>query len=256
VSTKIYFAWRLPRGLFDRFLPVAHDVMLSAVGDLVSEMASKLAEDPIREEYKDSPRVGPGPLPIGLRVWVLYTMFRKEEGSPSLWEEVSCGWRIWLGPRYAYFMPWGPYAIKDRLRNQLPSEFEEYAYYNNTDRPGHITKRQWEARRRAWNKIALDEGRESTCRLDNLVMSKDAYQPQARLMASLNGEMKLNTGRKRRQKRPPADSEPALIDDGFGNSWPKCEQENCELEVVRPGKVQCSSETCPRQVKADVLPVT
>ncbi len=31
----------------------------------------------------------------------------------------------------------------------------------------------------------------------------------------------------------------ALLDDGFGNQWKKCERSDCGLEIVRPGKVQC-----------------
>jgi hypothetical protein len=29
------------------------------------------------------------------------------------------------------------------------------------------------------------------------------------------------------------------IEDGFGNVWELCGRPDCELEVVRPGKVQC-----------------
>lgn len=31
------------------------------------------------------------------------------------------------------------------------------------------------------------------------------------------------------------------IDDGFGNRWAKCQLEDCDLQVVRPGKAQCSN---------------
>lgn len=30
------------------------------------------------------------------------------------------------------------------------------------------------------------------------------------------------------------------IEDGCGNSWAKCDRPDCQLEVVRPGKVQCN----------------
>lgn len=33
------------------------------------------------------------------------------------------------------------------------------------------------------------------------------------------------------------------IDDGFGNGWTRCGP-GCDLEVVRPGKVQCSGARC------------
>jgi hypothetical protein len=38
---------------------------------------------------------------------------------------------------------------------------------------------------------------------------------------------------------PAAPEKGAWIADGFGNTWKKCERENCGLEIVRPGKVQC-----------------
>jgi len=34
------------------------------------------------------------------------------------------------------------------------------------------------------------------------------------------------------------------IDDGFGNVWELCGPD-CELEIVRPGKVQCGKADCP-----------
>lgn len=30
-----------------------------------------------------------------------------------------------------------------------------------------------------------------------------------------------------------------LLDDGFGNVWEKCSRPDCQLQIVRPGKVQC-----------------
>ena len=30
-----------------------------------------------------------------------------------------------------------------------------------------------------------------------------------------------------------------VLDDGFGNEWMLCDREPCDLEIVRPGKVQC-----------------
>lgn len=34
------------------------------------------------------------------------------------------------------------------------------------------------------------------------------------------------------------------VDDGFGNVWVCCSREDCDLHVVRPGKVQCSKRPC------------
>ena len=31
------------------------------------------------------------------------------------------------------------------------------------------------------------------------------------------------------------------LDDGFGNCWLVCHDVRCDLQIVRPGKVQCSN---------------
>lgn len=50
-----------------------------------------------------------------------------------------------------------------------------------------------------------------------------------------------------------------MIEDGFGNTWSKCERENCGLHVVRPGKVQCDCEfecpTCDGRIEFHLDPI-
>lgn len=37
-----------------------------------------------------------------------------------------------------------------------------------------------------------------------------------------------------------------IVSDGFGNEWLRCERSDCDLSVVRPGRVQCKCEfECP-----------
>lgn len=58
-------------------------------------------------------------------------------------------------------MPWGRkvYGIIFCEQSAWIDEFmsqpwvEEYGYWNNTDRPDHLTARQWERRRKTWNAI-------------------------------------------------------------------------------------------------------
>ena len=42
------------------------------------------------------------------------------------------------------------------------------------------------------------------------------------------------------------------IEDGFGNCWAKCDHALCDLQVVRPGKVQCSDWCAPMSAKAHI----
>lgn len=47
-------------------------------------------------------------------------------------------------------------------------------------------------------------------------------------------------------------SEP--IADGFGSTWERCDDDRCDLHVVRPGKSQCSGY-CAEDWSADRLGV-
>lgn len=46
------------------------------------------------------------------------------------------------------------------------------------------------------------------------------------------------------------------IDDGFGNRWDKCERPDCDLQVVRPGKVQCNGCDTDDDAVADTFTIT
>lgn len=42
-----------------------------------------------------------------------------------------------------------------------------------------------------------------------------------------------------------------VLDDGFGNVWHTCDHPaGCELQIVRPGKVQCTASACPNKAFA------
>jgi hypothetical protein len=38
----------------------------------------------------------------------------------------------------------------------------------------------------------------------------------------------------------PSLDDPRFLRDGFGSVWEKCGHLECDLQIVRPGKVQCS----------------
>ena len=43
-----------------------------------------------------------------------------------------------------------------------------------------------------------------------------------------------------RTSKSPGDPPGTELEDGFGSFWRTCNDERCDLQVVRPGKVQCS----------------
>lgn len=43
-------------------------------------------------------------------------------------------------------------------------------------------------------------------------------------------------------KQEPEAKGQRIISDDYGNDWSKCDREDCSLQIVRPGKVQCNGE--------------
>lgn len=68
--------------------------------------------------------------------------------------DVYSGVIYWPVGRYALFTPYGVVAMpSDPMFDEIElPHVEEYAYWNNTDHPDEMTRRQWLARRRAWEK--------------------------------------------------------------------------------------------------------
>ena len=104
------------------------------------------------------------------------------------------------------------------------------------------------ALRSALHQAYLDGG----CREDEATEMTDAVSSETSIKADYRdsddrkdvANMRTNVG-----KLSTADARQNYLDDGFGNRWPKCGDSNCEMEIVRPGKVQCNREGCDSAVK-------
>ena len=76
--------------------------------------------------------------------------------------DVECGLNLWVHTDgFVYFMPYGEYRYTDvcKIRRGAPKDLVDFAYWNNTDQPKHITNADWEARRDKWKEIekVMDE---------------------------------------------------------------------------------------------------
>jgi hypothetical protein len=38
-----------------------------------------------------------------------------------------------------------------------------------------------------------------------------------------------------------------LITDGHGNWWERCERDDCDLHITRPGEADCHHDQCPNK---------
>lgn len=100
----------------------------------------------------------------------------KETRRDSL--QLGCGYKLWLPPgRWVYGSPWG----RECFHPGLPGFVQEYGYWNNSERPEGIGKREWRRRKRAWETVFAFG--EKFGRLD--MVSFDAAHPYTYDMSGL-----------------------------------------------------------------------
>lgn len=156
MSTKIWTAWRFPQKHLNEFLDCVRPQMFSQVVKDVETMAESVKPEAIAEQMASWSEKSPfsrEDTEFGRRV----ELTLKTWADPRMRESLlafDCGLNVWFYRGQAYVIPWGHPKYADCL--ELPSWAEEYAYWNNTDRPDNLTQRQWDARARTWNRAALD----------------------------------------------------------------------------------------------------
>lgn len=191
MSTKIYYAWRIPWSRFDQALEIAHDAMFRGVMRLVRQFLRKCSREDVLKYYVDL-KAEDARITLGMKLSVVEDQLRND--GFELWKEVGCGWRIWFDGKHAYLIPWGSHEILGKMR--LPKWFRDYSYWNNTDRPDRVTQREWDARQRTWERVVLQGDRWDRGRLDHVVMSDDAYGQQVRVRRELGSGSKTTKTRK------------------------------------------------------------
>lgn len=152
MSTKIYEAWRMPIARLTEFI------------DIVREAAFDGAVAHVRRWSRN---LTPKPMPEGLdagdvelvEAWETYsrgTQFIENTREGDVFHlDLSLG--VWLhDDGRAYVIPFlNAEAVRTKVQAVIPTWAEEYAYWNNTDRPEEISAEEWEARAATWREVCV-----------------------------------------------------------------------------------------------------
>lgn len=170
MSTKIYFAYRMPVKLFrDSFLPVFRKAIFDTAAAFVRERMPLVKVSALREEWKSVKSYTPK---------LTYAKFMKERGDAArvcvilkalseasrsklrTFEDIDCSLNVWIYRGKIYVMMYGESFLWEKFKP--PARVEEYAYWNNTDGPDNVSRKAWHARSKVWNKVCLDESWDSS----------------------------------------------------------------------------------------------
>lgn len=151
MSTKIYYARRLPIRLLNDFLDDVRGQVLRMINKrVITAMATV--------------EIGDWSCPRSLNPWMseqhrrfecVSKLVKKSADSPYrdtlLGLEASLN--VWLSGSNAYVIP----IMEDCMRSKIrwPRSSKDFGYWNNTDRPNGISEREWSMRARAWEGVNL-----------------------------------------------------------------------------------------------------
>lgn len=158
MSTKIYEAYRVPVSRLNDALDFWREAYLDyAMSYLHTCVKQKMEQD----EFKDKSE-------YVAMCEVVREISKVNDEAGEGFNYIECSVNVWVYKGKAYMIPYksGGWGVSGLGNIELPDFFEDYCYFNNTDKPGHITEREWASRKRTWNKVCLDDWYKAPRRLN------------------------------------------------------------------------------------------
>jgi hypothetical protein len=151
------------------FLPAYREHVFKTAAKFVKTHLDSVTEQEMKAEWKDDRKYDKK------LTWAKWLKERGARKRLALWfrrcveaskvmtrslECIDASINVWLYKNHAYVIFYGEHWLHSDFNR--PEGVEDYCYWNNTDEPDDVTRRQWEARGKTWDKVCLnhwDEGR-------------------------------------------------------------------------------------------------
>jgi len=139
MSTKIYYAYRIPKNKLNEFTDLVNTATWKVVLDKVDVLTRFVGENDMGIQDR----------------WPLMRerIVRDSKSPERRMFDLNSSFNFWLDVRHAYIVPYG----RTVLPKQRPDWIEDFSYWNNIDRPENITARQWRARQKKWDELCLSD---------------------------------------------------------------------------------------------------
>jgi hypothetical protein len=164
MSTKIYTAWRCSVWTFEQdFVPAFRKHCMKQVVARVKKLAAAVKDERLKEIYETKGWAKEHTYDQFLALKEDFIRVREvfreaAKASKKLERDVlfclDCSFNVWFNNHKAYIIPYGEHWITEGFKP--PKGVEDYAYWNNTDKPDELTDRQWAARKRKWDEVCLN----------------------------------------------------------------------------------------------------
>lgn len=169
MSTKIYYAYRMPHRIYSTdFLPAFRKHIFGVAAEHCKKLMGQLQTEDLKAVWKGG--MGQTYKKVPFKKWQeapknrLGTLFKKvveaSKAKQRMYDCIDCSMNVWLHKGWMYCILYGEPFLWDKFT--LPAGVEDYCYWNNTDEPDNVSRRQWKAREKTWDAICLDGDWNST----------------------------------------------------------------------------------------------
>lgn len=143
MSTKIYYAWRIPVRYINHFTDLLHDEMYKNAEELITSTfdASNITKGNFSE-----------------KIDAFFNLFKEAAKSPyKNGLDVECAFNIWFHNAYVYIIPIAPSNFFKNFKK--PRYAKDYSYWDNADCPENVSFKEWEERGKIWEQINCGTGK-------------------------------------------------------------------------------------------------
>lgn len=175
MSTKIYRAVRCPVGNINNVLLELRNMAMIHAATEVKRFARRIDGKAVLNLAKDMGASRGKDVTKRLLTEARYQLAFKEaivssqrpERAVPLDIDASCN--VWVDKGKAYMILYGPLWPSQ----YVPPGAEDYAYWNNTDRPDAVSARAWKARGDTWDRVVLDHDWNATRMVHTIISAKE-----------------------------------------------------------------------------------
>jgi hypothetical protein len=151
MSTKIYYAWRVPIDKLNDFIDFVRPQVYETAQNIIAKLMPDVTKEHIEKVKLEKPYLPEAMIRFSSAIELCKSISKQSGRAPGV--DVDFALNVWLYENHAYIIPIGEY--KDF---KVPDFAEDFSYWNNTDQPDNITDEQWEEKCKTWEQINLGEG--------------------------------------------------------------------------------------------------
>jgi hypothetical protein len=162
MSTKIYHAWKVPANRINDALLNMNEQAIQQESEYLKRAYHHVSEEEVQKKiqkwmqsdlYDGSP-VDPEPIRLSIAISTILRSNKLLYKNGDIPDHASAN--MWFYEDHWYIIQYSNYEW------EVPEYAEDFAYWNNTDKPDEISEEEWYMRRKVWDAI-LENERELQC---------------------------------------------------------------------------------------------